>query len=330
MNKQKQKNKAALLTGVGIFLVLFGVLICLNFEVIKDVIVGMGYRPSGEMSGIRASLELTNTGQRIFNATMPGLMEKQEFNQTCREHESETAILGCYRDGRVYIYNIQDDELAGIRELASAHELLHAVYDRMSAVDKRSLEEILNEVYERNKEVLGEEVGLYDENEKLEEIYVRAGTEIKDLPDKLENHYAGIFRNQDKIVDFYNSYIKVFREIEQNLKNLLAQIEAKETEINNKNAAYKAEAESLNKDISEFNDCAKTPNCFTSNAVFNSKRQTLLGREEALSRMYEEVNAMINEYNKLVAEYNENILHGQVLNTVINSGAQPSAQVEDF
>lgn len=330
MNKQKRNSKAALFTGIGVLLILFGISISLNFGVIKDIIIGMGYRPSNEMSDIRDSLDLTNTGHRIFNATMPELMEKQDFNQNCREHESEAAILGCYKDGRIYVYNIQNDELVGIRELTSAHELLHAVYERMSTNDKRDLENILKEVYQNNQEVLGGEIDLYEETEKIEEMYVRAGTEIKELPEKLEKNYAEIFKDQDKIVDFYNSYIKIFREIEQNLKDLLAQIKIKEAEINDKNTAYKTEAEKLNKDINEFNDCAKTPNCFTSNTVFNSRRRALIGREEALTRMYEEINAAINEYNKLVTSYNENILHGQILNTVINSGTQTSVQVKDF
>lgn len=329
-DKKKNKNRAALFTGIGVFLVIIGISIALNYGTIKDIIVGMGYRPSSEMSEIRANLELANTGYRIFNATMPALMEKEEFNQNCRERESETAILGCYKDDRVYVYNIVNDELSGIRELASAHELLHAVYDRMSATDKRSFEGILDEVYQQNKDILGEEVELYDESEKKEEIYVRAGTEIKELPEKLEKHYAEIFRDQDKIVDFYESYIKVFREIEKNMKDLLVKIQTKEAEINNKNTAYKTEAETLNKDINEFNDCAKTPDCFTSRVAFNNKRQSLIERENALSRTYEEINAMIAEYNKLVAEYNENILHGQILNTAINSGSQTPAQMEDF
>ena len=112
------------------------VAIWLNFGVIKDVLVGMGYRPTSEMVEIREALKLTGTGARIFNASLPVLQEKQEFNQNCREVENESAILGCYRDDRIFVYNIVDEELPGIRELTSAHELLHAVYDRMSNEDK--------------------------------------------------------------------------------------------------------------------------------------------------------------------------------------------------
>ncbi len=302
-------------------LILISLIVVFNFTTIKDFITGIGYHPSTEMSEIRSSLSLTDTGQRIFNATMPELMEKQTFNQNCRERENANAILGCYRNDRIYVYDIIDDELQGIRELTSAHELLHAAYHRLSSEEKQKLAPILTQAYLDNQTVLGEEIDLYEDSEKQEELYVRLGTEIKNLPTELEEHYSHFFTDQDKIVDFYQSYIAIFRQIEQNLKNLLAEIEAKEAEINQKTATYEADAASLNKDIEEFNNCAKTPNCFTSNWTFNSKRQALINRENSLSALYAEINQMIADYNALVEEYNENALHGQSLNIKINSGA---------
>lgn len=303
-------------------LILISLAIIFNFTAIKDFITGIGYHPSKEMSEIRSSLSLTDTGQRIFNATMPELMEKQTFNQNCRNHENENAILGCYKNDRIYIYNIVDDELRGIRELTSAHELLHAVYHRMGSEEKQRLTPILDQAYLDNQIALGGEIDLYEDSEKQEELYVRLGTEIKNLPTELEEHYSHFFTDQDKIVDFYQSYIAIFREIEQNLKNLLAQIETKESEINQKTATYEADARNLNKDIEEFNNCAKTPDCFTSNWAFNTKRQALINRENFLSALYTEINQMISDYNTLIQEYNENALHGQSLNIKIDSNIE--------
>ena len=296
--------------------------ITFNFETIKDFIVGLNYRPSSEMAKIRDSLNLTAKGARIFNAAMPELMERTEFNNLCRESESETAILGCYREDRVYIYNIVDEELKGIRELTSAHELLHAVYHRLSPEEKTKYTEILNQVYEENKATLGEEIDLYDDAQKQEELYVREGTEIKNLPEILENHYREIFENQDQIVDYYENYITVFRELERTLKNLMVRIEVLEAQISVKTKEYESGAETLNKDINEFNECAKTPNCFTSTWTFNTKRNDLIARQSALGQVYEEINSLITEYNNNVAKYNENIIHGQALNMTINSSTK--------
>ena len=293
-----------------------------NFTTIKDIIIGMGYRPSAQMEEIREKLNLTGTGARIFNASLPELMEKTEFNHTCREVENESAILGCYRDDKIYIYNIVDNELPGIRELTSAHELLHAVYKRMSSGDKNKWNDILSQVYENNKKVMGEEIEMYPDDQRREEIYVRAGTEVKQLPEELEKHYAEVFKNQDAIVDFYESYIAVFREIERKMDELLEQINRLGEEVSVKTADYENRVGELNKKVDEFNKCAETLNCFTSVSVFNRERAGLVAEQNSLSSLYDKIEELISKYNNLVTEYNENVLHGQTLNMTINSSAK--------
>ncbi|MBR3323920.1 hypothetical protein IKG24_00045 [Candidatus Saccharibacteria bacterium] len=319
-----RRSKSFVVASIALILVV--VFVYLNFGVIKDIVVGMGYRPSSEMAAIRESLELTNIGSRIFNAVQPELKEKQEFNQRCREIENEDAILGCYTEDKVYVYNIIDAELEGIRELTAAHELLHAVYHRMGDKEKDKWAKILSSVYEDNKDTIGVEIDIYSDDQKMEELYVRVGTEIKKLPDELENHYAEIFKDQDKIVDYYESYISVFREIEKKLEELHGKASELEAEINGKTDEYKTAVANLNAEVGEFNECAKTPNCFSSNYVFNTKRAALVLKQENLSAMYDDINNLINSYNAIVAEYNENVLHGQMLNMTINS----SEKVNEF
>lgn len=318
------KNKSHLVLFVisSLALMVAVTLFAVNFGLIKDVIMGLSYHPSAEMNNIRESLGLTSKGARIFNATLPELKEKDEFNQICRDEESENAILGCYRNDRIYVYDITADELIGVREATSAHELLHAVYHRMSKEEKRELRDALIEVYQNNQDSLGEEIDIYEEDKKEEELYVRVGTEIADLPDILEQHFGGIFKDQDTIAGYYQGYIKVFKEIEKKLEELLLKVHNLEADISSKTSKYETDVAALNSDIAEFNSCAKTPNCFTSNWAFNSKRNGLVARSEALSALYDEIDAAIAEYNKLAAEYNENLLHGQALNMTINSSAK--------
>lgn len=304
------------------FLMAITAVITINFTTIKDFFTGLSYQPTEEMAQIRTSLNLTDKGNLIFNATMPELKEKQEFNSLCRGTETETAILGCYREDHVYVYNITDEELVGIRELTSAHELLHAVYHRLSAEEKQNLTDILVQVYQTNQDTLGEEIDLYQKEQKKEEIYVRTGTEIYDLPDELEKHYAKIFKDQNRIVDYYNSYISVFKEIEQTLANLLEKAQNLETTINEKTAAYESGAATLNQAVKEFNNCANTPNCFTSRWAFNNQRSALVARQNELTNLYNEINQLISDYNATAAEYNQNLLHGQALNMAINSAEQ--------
>ncbi len=319
------RKRIMVFSGCSLLFLIIAITIGLNFVLIRDVLIGIRYQPSGEMAEIRASLDLTDTGMRIFNASFPELLEKTDFNRKCREAENESAILGCYIGDKVYVYNITDSELSGIRELATAHELLHAVYERMGDSEKVALVEPLTRVFEENQELLGSEIDSYPVSERQEELYVRAGTEIKDLPVDLETHYAGIFKDQDKIVDFYNSYIGVFRKIESRLKELLAEINSLKSEIDAKILEYETGVSGLNAKIKEFNTCAETLNCFTSTAEFNRQRAAIVAEQNRLKGVYEEANGLISRHNTLVSEYNENILHGQALNMKINSSENVEA-----
>ena len=255
-----------------------------NREWIVDYIQGVSYQPTAEMSTIRDKLKLTDRGKFLFNATRPQLDEKETFNNVCRAAtDTEVAVLGCYAGGNIYIYNIVSSELAGIRELTTAHELLHAVWARMSDEERTTLVEPLTKTFEANQDLLGRELDTYDTGEKQEELYVRAGTEVADLPAELEKHYATVFTDQDLIVQFYNSYIKVFREIEAEMNNLKAEMDTIGAEIN----TLKAEFE--------------------------------LAPTWAL---YYRINALVDEYNARVEKYNADIERYESLNQTINSNVK--------
>ena len=219
------------------------------------------------------------------------------------------------------IYNIDSDELKGIRELTTAHELLHAVFARMSDSDKKALKDPLEETYQNNQDILKSDLDTYEESERFEELYVRTGTEVKNLPASLEKHYAEIFKDQDKIVDFYNGYIKVFRALEAELDALANEMSALSDEISAKTADYEQRIDKLNSDISDFNTCAKSTDCFKSEYEFYSRRNTLLYEQNNLENLYEEINTLIETYNSKVEIYNADVLQTEKLNRLINSSA---------
>lgn len=253
----------------------------MNREWIYDYIRGASYQPTTEMSVIRDKLKLTEKGNFLFNATQPILEERDTFNNTCRSAvDTEVAVLGCYTGGNIYIYNIVEDELAGIRELTTAHELLHANWARMSEEEKRDLVEPLTRTFDANRDLLEGEITTYDVDERQEELYVRAGTEVMNLPEVLEKHYAEVFTNQDLIVGFYDSYIGVFREIEAEMDSLKAEMDEIGLEID----ALKIEFE-------------RAPTW----------------------ELYYRINALVDEYNIRVEKYNADIERHKSLDQAINS-----------
>ena len=299
------------------------VTIVLNRVFLRDFFRGLGYRPTSEMILLKTNLGLTDGGDLIFKSSWSELEGKEEFNEHCRTVETTTAILGCYVNETIYVYDITDKRLDGIREATLAHELLHAVYARLSEAERNNLQPYLDEVYNKNKDILGDELKIYAETEQYEELYVRAGTEIKNLPAELEKHFANYFTDQDLVAEYYNKYASVFKDLDRQIKDLKNELDLKFTTIESMKTEYEQRLTSLNVEISEFNGCAATVGCFGSEWEFYVKRNELMTEKDALIYMYDEINDLVASYNEMVAEYNKNIIYSQALNNVINSASTP-------
>ena len=301
-----------------------GILVILNFQTLSDILAGFGYTSSPEMSAVRSALDLSGDGDRIFSASHPALESQDAFNKTCDSHTEDTSVLGCYTNNTIYVYNINSDELKGVKESTTAHELLHAVWVRLSDSEKSRLSNLLNEVYEDSKyhESLEKDLKTYSDSERSDELHSRVGTEIKTLPDELEKHYAKYFKDQDKIVEFYQAYIKPFETLKNQIETLAETLEKTKSKIDSETSDYKSRAEALNTAISEFNNCAGTLNCFTTRADFNARRAELVAEQTAINNLYAEIDTLVKDYNAKVKEYNDNILKNKNLEDMINSNSK--------
>lgn len=301
--------------------ILLAVTAVLNRVVVADFVRGIFYQPSAEEIAIRENLKLTNKGLRIFNASYPSLNSKDDFNENCVSYDESVYVLGCYTGKQIYVYNIANSDLEGIRELTMAHELLHAVYERMPSDEKNRINQLLEGVYNDNKELLGAELSSYSDADKYDELHARIGTEIADLPGELEKHYAEIFRDRDLVAAYYDSYITPFRELEAKREKLKAELETLEGEIMSKTSEYETRVEAHNAEVKEFNICADMPGCFKSNYEFQRRRRVLVSENEELVVLRAEVGDLTNYYNEKVEEYNQNVLKNQELQNLVNSNA---------
>lgn len=311
-------KKTTLLVAIIGTIFIFG---ALNYRLILDFFAGLGYNPSPEMSTIKNSLDLSGDADRIFNASRPVLNSKSDFNRICDSHKEETAVLGCYTGRQIHIYDVEASELNGVKESTTAHELLHAVWSRLSDTEKNILRPKLEEVY-KNSEKLKSELENYEEKDRLDELHSRIGTEVKDLSSELEFHYAKYFKDQDKVVSYYDSYIKPFEALKKQIEELSKTLEKLKKEIDEKTKDYQTRAENLNNEISEFNNCAGTLNCFTTRGEFNARRSELTSEQSVINSLYGELDSMIKEYNTKVKEYNDNVLKNKDLENLINSNKE--------
>lgn len=274
----------------------------LDQTVVWDFWRGLGYSPDAAVQEIEESLELTGTGRRIFAATRPAVKDAAGFNESCGEHNSDVSVLGCYADGQIYIYRITDEQLALANKVTAAHELLHAVWERMGTIEREEVKGWLNEVREQNAEWFGEELETYNTEDEIEEVYTRAGTKLAELPEGLEKHYAKFFKNRGRIVEMYKTYEAPFEKLRSEISALYDEIERVRLEIETEREEYNRDVDALDVKIDRFNACANTMNCFTA-AEFNAQRSGLMIEREALEVRRVELNKKIDENNARIDEY---------------------------
>lgn len=287
-----------------------------------DFWMGLGYEPSAQAEEIRDDLELTDKGKRIFAATRPEIEASGDFNEHCDSHDADVSLLGCYTEWKIYVYEITTEQLVAANKVTMAHELLHAVWERMGKWERTEVEGMLEEVYVQEQEWFDEELEPYAEEERLEEIYTRAATKLMNLPEELEEHYTKIFRNRKKIVEFYQEYEAPFVKLREEIEELEEKIEEVKLEIEQGKAEYLAEMEGLDARIDQFNTCADTAGCFSSQAEFTRRRNALVTEREGLEKMREELNTKITENNQRIIEYREKQTALGVLGDAMNSNIE--------
>ena len=325
-NKTSQKRRFAIFIGIVAVVVLVAYFFGGD---IADTVVGMSYQPTSEMSSLISSIELTGDGSRILNASKPALQTATDFNQNCPSTNEKSSTLGCYYDRQIYIYAINNDELAGIKESTLAHELLHAVWARLSAAQKMSLQSDLDTVYKAHEKDLSDHMKLYSDDDYYDELHSVVGTQISysELSSALQSHYAKYFTDQTKIAKYFDNYNSKFTALQTRADELDAQITANKKTIETKTATYQADLAQLTQYITDFNRAAGD-GTFQSEASFNIERDKLLSRRQDVVDEYDELEKLIDDTNTLVKEYNENVARSSELFDSINSNVSaPSSSV---
>ncbi len=300
------------------------------------------YQPSAEIEELRSKLDLTAEGMTIFAAVDPTLEDGMGFNEKCTFKDIGGYVLGCYVNdpGKVYIYQVDAEELAGIHEATAAHELLHAVWSRMSEQEKNELSVELEQFKRDNEDILGEELSLYDEGNWQDELHSRVGVEFAELPEKLEAHYGKYFQNRKKLVEFYQGYKGTYDgiraradEIEVEIDNLKAEIADLKEQIDSDRQNYQTRLEEYKKAVAEYNECARSRSCYT-DAEFETKANELNSEGGNINYLRDVTNGKVRDYNakvellnQKIEEFNQNALHLQELNDKMNSQVE---RIEDI
>lgn len=298
----------------------------LNRMYVVDQMAVWRYTPTLEISQMASRSSMNDNGRFLFYASTPSVQDRNEFNQFCRKIVEKSAVLGCYTSGQIYIYNISDPRLDGIKDVTAAHEMLHAAYDRLSPSEKSEVEAMIETAAAQvDSESLKRKLELYDTTEptqRLNELHSMLGTEIKSLPPDLETYYARYFTNRLTLVSLSERYEQVFGELEKQQKQLVSELNALVDDINESSASYTSQFASLQDAIESFNTRAENGS-YTSESQFNSERNRLIAQQANLREFREDIAEKVALYDTKKAELDNLNVTAQGLQNSIDSTALP-------
>lgn len=300
-----------------------------NYQHLIDQVVVSQFKPTSEVIQIADDIHFTDKGEFLYMAAQPELNDRETFNKHCDKKAEQTVVLGCYLGPQhLYIYNVTDPRLGGVRQVTAAHEMLHVAYDRLSYPEKNKVNKMIEAALpsvQKAEPELAERLKLYDKTEPGErnnELHSILGTEAAVLPDDLEKYYSQYFTNRSIITTFAAQYDKVFEDVKNQQNQLVSELDTLATEINTLTDEYNTGTASLNNDIEEFN--RKADGEFESQSEFNAARNELIIRRNFLEAKRESINNKVDEYEAKRAKLEDLNIQVKDLNSKIDSSSVPS------
>lgn len=270
----------------------------LNRQYVKDLYIVQTTDVQPQAKQLGEKLAFTSSGAFLYDASQPMVLEAEPFNESCGDVSKEkTIVLGCYTLQRVYVYNVTDPRLEGVQEVTAAHELLHAVYERLSIQEREEidiqLQQAANAINDERFQATIEAYRQLDPSVVPNELHSILGTEVSVLPEALELHYQKYFKNRAQIVAFSQKYQSQFIANEQKIKSLDASMATLKTDIASLESSLAALETQLNQSQTELARLRSTDV-----AAFN---------------------AAVPGFNALVARYNSQVKRVQELVTRYNN-----------
>lgn len=249
--------------------------------------------PPSRIAELADHTRMTDHGRRLFYVHKPQLNDREAFNNNCSGYE-QTIVLGCYiTHTAIYIFDVTDPRLEGVEEVTAAHEMLHAAYDRLSSAERKRIDVLAQNYFDRlNDERLKKVVNSYhvrDASSVANELHSILGTEVRELPKELEDYYARYFEDRQAVVGFSERYEAIFTEQKNRIQILINEIEELEKQL-------AAQRQVISRRESEL---------MSSGERLNELRDS--GRIEEYNAAVPAYNRQVNDYRGLIADYNAKV-----------------------
>lgn len=300
---------------------LLSVWVFFNQRAIRDWWSLHSYDPPADIVALADSTSLSNSGRRLFYISRPQVDEREEFNQNC-VFEEKSLVLGCYAARHIYIYNVTNEQLDGIKQVTAAHELLHAVYARMDNAEREHIDKLTAQVFDGlNDSRLKEVIDGYRKDDAAavpNELHSILGSEVRDLPPELEEHYAHYFDDRQAVVALSESYEAVFTKLRGQLDDLQSQIDAAKAAISQTEADLASRKQTLDSEAGHLNQLKSDGQI----AEYNKGVPGYNADVVTYNQLIGTYKSQVASYNRLVDKYNDIALEQNQLIQSIDSQYQ--------
>lgn len=305
--------------------VVAAVFLVTNRQQVVDSVYVWQYEPTADIRSMAERTAMSERGEFLFYASRPSVEESTVFNEKCAKVEQSAAILGCF-DGRyIYIYNVTNPRIDGIREVTAAHEMLHAVYMRLSDQERKKVDALLEAEYAKlsDDEEFSARMDFYartEPGERDNELHSIIGTEIAAISPELEKYYQQYFDDRSKVIALHAQYAGIFESLQQRSQEISQQLSAIADTIEVNTDAYNTGVSRLNQDIAIFNGRANGGG-FETQGQFESERSRLTARVSQLDALRSSINRDRVVYNELREELLSIASESDALNRSIDSSS---------
>lgn len=264
------------------------------------------FTPDATVAGFAERTAMSQRGRALYYASHPSVEPTAGFNARCGYGASDEIVLGCYTGTDIFISDVSNPDLDGVRDVTAAHEMLHAAWARLTRDEQAELGAELEAVYAALPQdgAVAKRLELYRTGglgERVNELHSILGTEVADLPPALEAHYATFFTDRSVVVELNARYEAVFTDLEKRIDDLVSRIESMYTDLTARVDANNAEYDALNSKIDSFNARADS-GAFSSSAEFEAERADLLARGQAIDATRAAIDTDIAVYDGLRSE----------------------------
>lgn len=285
------------------------------------------YDPPKAIAQLADEVSMTDKSKRYFYINHPVLAEKQVFNAQCSDSDEETAVLGCYHGDRagIYLYDVQDERLHGVKEVTAAHEMLHQAYDRLSTRERKRIDSLLQTFYDNGLKEADVRTKI-DSYKKQKDVVIASemhsifGSEVRDLSPELKEYYQQFFTNRDKVVDYSEAYQSEFTRRQELVDGYDKQLESLKTQIDSSKATLESRLKALRAKESEINDDLAQQN----NPEYQADVESYNSQVTAYNRLIVTTRTLIDDYNAVVAKRNDIAVEERQLQQALDSRLSPA------